>query len=541
MDSHNYYFEQLVIDSDLDDIYSDANAMERLAIARAHGLCQGSPADAAKSGGILSGLVVTKVDSKTVQVTAGLARDTDGKLVDVLTNCTVSLVNLGQTDVGDVTALGDGIPIVITAAKEAWLSLYLQYGEIASDIREDGNADPVSYRITESFRFYIGLGAEATPPAFDRVGISSYLDVSVIHLADILLDAAENIRVINPGSGDLDVICGSNEDFDRFAAYAAMTGRRSDWIALEDPTDFPQFALQNTYLRKGTPREALYDLVKKLQAEASPGGTYLLGAKAQAGTDTPSYSRTHSLAAGSIGAQLVDLLLEINGKIGRAGCMPAPFYDDFLYVPKQDSRVWSPDSDSPLWGRDEVGSGAITLSNNTRSCVILTSGNSPGDYTGLKLGNSASGTGRSREMFTPGSTNYCVAVCVQLGTDAKFSFGFEMSGGATGLAEVIVDRFAGTAIAHVKDVAGGHEATSSSELVPTSAFLTIMLEIYAGGLMVYVRNGADGTGQTVTCTGGLGVGTPYQFFMRTHYNNSLFRNAYVDAVSIGELSSRYNP
>ncbi len=106
----NYYLGQIVGESDLDQIFTQLNDVERT-LSKEANLAQGPVATAPRSGGILNGLVVTRTTDTTVTVTAGAARDSNGIRAALASAATVNLANAGDTPAGDDTlAVGDGAP-----------------------------------------------------------------------------------------------------------------------------------------------------------------------------------------------------------------------------------------------------------------------------------------------------------------------------------------------------------------------------------------------------------------------------------------------
>ena len=132
MDIQDWYIAQIVAQGELDQLYTDAEAAEQN-MAKEANLGQTSVAVAAgvagalSSGGILTGLLVTSIspgnpNQTVVNVTAGVARDSDGERIVLAADATVALTNLGDTPQGDITnATGDGgLTASSITAGEAW-------------------------------------------------------------------------------------------------------------------------------------------------------------------------------------------------------------------------------------------------------------------------------------------------------------------------------------------------------------------------------------------------------------------------------------
>ena len=330
-DIQDWYLGQIVTEDEMDNIYTDMTASERN-MAKEANLGQGPVATAPRSGGILSGLVVTKLSVNSVQVTAGAARDTNGKRIALSTSASVSLVNLGSTPEGDTTnAQGDGsLTASSITAGEAWLSLYIAFDTNLSDTRVDSLNNPIYFRQTESFHFELAIGSDSAPPATSRPNLSDDL----VLLADILLDNSGEIRVIST----YDAICGSSLELAQIGYglddTAALNGRRSDWVQLDpDGTNLELWhnatktgnPNNKAYfnIREGDPREMAFELA---QAFAEPGdasnvaGSELIGGKETTGStlSAPGAAAALDFAAdSSIHAQLVQLRDKINTLLSR--------------------------------------------------------------------------------------------------------------------------------------------------------------------------------------------------------------------------------
>jgi hypothetical protein len=359
MPAHNYYYMQLVVDSDLDDIYADMALLERNRLVKYHGLCQAA-GEADVKGGIVRGLTVTKSGAKAINVANGEAKDVNGRPIMLPSVATVSLTNVGDTVAGvgiSGTATATGSAVAIGSGKERWLSLWIVYDEISSDPRTDGLGDTVNFRITESFHFHIEIyGSDDSAPSLNRVSLSD----NYVFLTDILLDENETIRSITA----TDVICATSADFDRFGDYASLGGRRSDWLAAENASDFPQRALRSLAIRKGTAREAIIELLKQTEKQTAPEGALLVGAKAVSGALDESDGGTGevalSLSAGSVGAQLNSLLVALNKKLGRGGGLlkPTAGYDGIISDPVNQSE------DKCAWWQKALVGGSVGWHSN---------------------------------------------------------------------------------------------------------------------------------------------------------------------------------
>lgn len=318
----NHYSGQRVLEADLDTFYTALNEVEENTqidngLASAEGLATPSPA---RYGGIKSGLVVTKTGASTLQVTAGVCTDSSGRRVELPTNATVLTTVAGSTDEGDVTgAIGNGAVVAIVPGSEAWMALFLVFDDHLTDPRIDALGVTVYYNVAESFHFELVMGATQVIPATNQAS----LDDEKVLLAEVLLRGAGLIQTLV-----IDAVCETNEKFDLLGgagAYAAMVGRRADWIACEDPGDYPLYDAGNINLRARTAREALSILIAQMQVTAGAvPGSGIIGAPAAAGALDYYPEVAEDLAAGSVTSQLLALLTALNKKLGRGGGMLRP-------------------------------------------------------------------------------------------------------------------------------------------------------------------------------------------------------------------------
>lgn len=163
MNKNNFYYAQLVQESDLDDIYSDVDeALQNVLTDQAY-------------YGVYSGLAVTEHDpvaDLTVDVAQGVAYDQEGRRCYVPSSQTVDISEDSQ---GASTA-------VVNVGNSKWISLFVQYDTILSDQQTDGDGNNVYARESESYQFLVVQGAEAAAPTRPA------LQADAILIADILLE-----------------------------------------------------------------------------------------------------------------------------------------------------------------------------------------------------------------------------------------------------------------------------------------------------------------------------------------------------------------
>jgi hypothetical protein len=257
MDRVNAYHGQVVAESELDQMFDDAeNAERNLALDTAS---QAAVADSPSSdvfGGIVSGLVVGGIAGDTsVTVPVGRARDNQGRRITLASGATVALSHTGTSAEGDYTAVGSGAVITgsCPAGERIVAALFLVYDENLSDPRTDATGATIQYRILESFHFDIQIGTSFAHPPGAPPSRTALANNKVL-LADLLLTN-------NAGTMELVAILNSDQDWDALTGnYASLDGRRQDYIALEQ-ADFTVLNNMDTHVRAPSARKALYDLL----------------------------------------------------------------------------------------------------------------------------------------------------------------------------------------------------------------------------------------------------------------------------------------
>lgn len=143
MDRFNFYFEQLVGEADMDEVFDFAENADH-ALMTDNGYT-----------GIVAGLGVTEntVPDLNVIVAVGTAYDQTGQRV-----------RIGAPQTVDMSVDSNSVPTTVAVnGNEKWLSIYAQFDRALSDPRVDGNGVTVQYREAESFTLIVEQGAEAAP------------------------------------------------------------------------------------------------------------------------------------------------------------------------------------------------------------------------------------------------------------------------------------------------------------------------------------------------------------------------------------------
>jgi hypothetical protein len=314
MDRHNWYAGRVVLDADLDET-SDwiHEAFEGAALD--YGFLQDdvSTGNPDEKGGILRGLAVTLDAPATdlkVDVSVGAAKDGSYQRINLATLANLTLTSYGKWAVGATSGAATISPVAIniTTGQEQWASLFIKYGELTSNPKTDLTGTGVDFNIAESWQFELAVGTAAVPDATSREALD---ENSRVLLSDILIENPSGTHQIKTNG-----ICGTNDELDTLGYglddTAALAGRRSDWIAAENPTDFPTWrsgGTQHMEIREGNPRDALWTLVKQLARQTTLSGAGIIGAPVQTGAAAAYLeNKQQATTAASLESQVKQLL-----------------------------------------------------------------------------------------------------------------------------------------------------------------------------------------------------------------------------------------
>lgn len=142
MDRRDYYYKQLVMDTELDAGFDGAERADRAMMA-----------DMGMAG-ITTGGSVVQSSPASMSVTLGgptVAYDSAGRRVATATNITFSLA----------TSLTGISTAASTSGKERWVSAFLRFTRAQSDPRSDGNNSPVNFIQAEACEVVVRMGVEA--------------------------------------------------------------------------------------------------------------------------------------------------------------------------------------------------------------------------------------------------------------------------------------------------------------------------------------------------------------------------------------------
>jgi len=196
----DFYFEQLVGESDMDQLQANAEeSMNRIMTDQAY-------------FGVTTGYSVVQhspVPNLTVDVGGpGIAYDQLGRRVAMASSVTLNM----STD-------SNGSPTtVVTGGNEKWVSVFVQFTRVNSDQRFDGNGLPVLYVSDEGYQFIVTQGAEALSGTATRPA----LNTDAVLIADVKLSFGTT-QILNSIIESADTITKPNSRFQYIFNLTAST------------------------------------------------------------------------------------------------------------------------------------------------------------------------------------------------------------------------------------------------------------------------------------------------------------------------------
>jgi len=186
----DFYFEQLVQESDLDQLQANFEAADRALMS-----------DQAYIG-VVSGFGVVEhapIPDLTVDIGGpGKAYDQEGRRIFMPSSVTL-----------DVSVDSGGSPTAVAnPGNEKWVSVVVQFERVASDLRF-GNGVPVYYRQDEGYSFVVVQGAEAASGTATRPGLLP----DALLIADFLL-AHGDTQIEDAAIESADVVTKPNSRFE---------------------------------------------------------------------------------------------------------------------------------------------------------------------------------------------------------------------------------------------------------------------------------------------------------------------------------------
>lgn len=156
MDRSDFYYRQIITDSELNQAFDDVAALAAQLVTDLDG-----------AWGVLSGLEVTEqsVPDLTVQVADGVATDESGDRIPVT----------GGPATRDLSSY-----VPATPGESVYVRMYVAHDTDLQDPRLDGNNDPVDYRQLDSFVFSEEAGTAAVSPTKPAITAGKVLLATVL-------------------------------------------------------------------------------------------------------------------------------------------------------------------------------------------------------------------------------------------------------------------------------------------------------------------------------------------------------------------------
>jgi hypothetical protein len=186
MDRSNFYFEQEVTQSEMDQAFDDVQAVANQQITD-----HVDPGGDFAHWGVVTGLVVAEQGAPdlTVQISNGVAYDENGDRIP----------HAGGPTSQDLTSLVPG-------SDSRYVRVYVEHDTVESDPRVDGAAVPLNYRIADSFAFSLDAGAIAASPTKPAIVSGKVLLATVLLYAGQtqILDADISLALGNTYGAGID-------------------------------------------------------------------------------------------------------------------------------------------------------------------------------------------------------------------------------------------------------------------------------------------------------------------------------------------------
>jgi len=307
MDRLDFYFQQLVLESDLDTGFDQAEQADWFMF------------EDMSFYGVLAGFAVVEDSPPSLEVTAsgpGRSYDKDGKRLAITSDQQV-----------DVSEDSGGTPTTVaTSGYEKWVSVFLRYDRDLSNPKTDGGGATVYYNRNEAVEFYVAQGAEApngtgTRPSLRSDGIliadiRRLYGVTTITNAEIYTDRTEYLLTQDDSGGSGVDVHGKylTEALDYLAGVAAAHIEGTDWEHQATDIDF----VPTEWWHNGTPLSAtnvdgaIDEIVATLAEDAggNPSGTDRIGSRVTTGV----LADGSPLAAGAAWDQMNSLVSQLGLK-----------------------------------------------------------------------------------------------------------------------------------------------------------------------------------------------------------------------------------
>jgi hypothetical protein len=154
MDRRNYYYKKKIDTSELEDLQNNIENADKSIVKNIIG------------AGIIFGLTVTKKDSSTVTVAAGIGYDGSGNKIEITSNIDVSLSSY------------------IPSSNQIYIALTLVFSRNNSQQETDGNGTSQYFKLDESYTVTPVAGINTASPTVPSITSSNLL------LVDILLNSS---------------------------------------------------------------------------------------------------------------------------------------------------------------------------------------------------------------------------------------------------------------------------------------------------------------------------------------------------------------
>lgn len=541
MDRNNYGTGQIVQESELDGSFDYTEDSERNA-AIDEGMCQAlnsATFGPATYGGILWGGTVTRVaGADYVQLAAGCAKDQAGRRIE-WPACTIKITNVGSSAEGDsADAVGSGGAIsgYCTSGQCIVASLFAVFDTHQSDPRFDSAATLYYFKEEESFHFAISVGTPFTSPPGSTPSRAALADNQVLLDDLVLYNNAGSMEVVANG------VCASNANWDTLGGnYANLTGRRSDWIAMEDPSVYPALnTLGATFVRGGTPRDAIRGLAWFVHNYAlwMAGGNVMQPAANYNGFELYNYMLSYNKSMFEHWVDIVGSSQGVQKKIGKRfghDSKPHELFDDFMYYGDSGLYQTLPTAGASPWVVATTGTSSMAeMDTEPGGVVKLYAGNTIGDYTSLTSLATWNCGAPPWNIFT---VRFKTGAAEDL-VDTNIIFGmYPTSGSSRVLLTYSDDTDGGNPNSNLYlstvNSSGGSSPTSLGALAADTWYTVNVVTGLGTTSMAQVNNGAWVTNNVVS--GSVDASGEFQFYALLQTTSNADKVLYIDRIRVSDL------
>jgi hypothetical protein len=342
MNSLDFYYKQLVLETDLDTAFTNVDTALKALYAEL-GFCK--DVSNTQFGGLVVGGTCARSTGYSFTIGASTAIDNQARRIYMPSQVLVNAAKDGYTAIGSLNPAGPDVSVTPGENYDRWVSIFLVYDQLLTDLVNDGYGVPVFKTRTDSYKFHVKAGTQAAHAAVP-VAERPLLETGEILVMDFLISNVGGvITVADPDTTRQELLFAveasgtPNKTLRRHTLREALKDLLeyfNDHVGgIDDQHAASAILFENTGLDwatsdestfhdAGTVQDALEAINTDLKAKTVIAGARRIGAAAVTGsrvlTDyTPLPPSAINLTVGSIESQLAELLVAVNRCVVRGG------------------------------------------------------------------------------------------------------------------------------------------------------------------------------------------------------------------------------